>query len=150
MEIVAYNNSLKESIKKLNVEWLEKYFYVEPTDEVQLSDPQASIIDKGGHIYFALLDNEVAGTASLLKVNDTTFELGKMAVTEKYQGRGVGQALLSHCLEQGKQLGATKLFLYSNTLLSSAIHLYKKAGFIEVPMDTSYYKRANIKMEYLY
>ncbi len=150
MEIVEYNESLKEYIKVLNVEWLEKYFYVEPSDEIQLADPKASILDKGGAIYYAALDGEIVGTASLLKIDTTTFELGKMAVTEKCQGKGVGEALLKHCIAQGEQLGATKLILYSNTKLAPAIKLYQKWGFTEIPLDSSQYKRANIKMEYIY
>ena len=82
--IIPYSEKYKAAIKSLNYEWLEKYFFVEPQDTVQLSDPQGEILDKGGHIYYALYNDEVIGTSSLLKINDTEYELAKMAVTEKY------------------------------------------------------------------
>ena len=50
-------------------------------------------------------------------------------------------------IEEIKKLRAAKLILYSNTQLKPAIHLYKKYGFIEVPLNSSEYQRSNIKME---
>ncbi|MGZ5243585.1 MAG: GNAT family N-acetyltransferase [Bacteroidia bacterium] len=148
LEILPYSDLYKEDIKRLNYEWLEKYFAVEPIDVKTLSDPKAEIIDKGGFIFFAKVDNEIAGTVSLLKVTDKLFEVGKMAVTEKFQGRKIGNLLMQACIDKAKETGAEKLFLLSNTKLSSAINLYRKFGFVEVPLpENSGYKRANIKME---
>lgn len=146
--IVPYSVEYKEHIKKLNYEWLEKFFYVEPGDEEQLSDPQRYIIDKGGYIYFAKYKDEIVGTSSLMKTGVDEYELAKMAVTEKYKGLGIGQMLLEHCLTQAKKLKAKKLSLFSNTKLTSAIHLYRKYGFTEVALPTDvHYERADIMME---
>ena len=148
IKIIPYTAANKENIKALNYEWLQQYFYVEPSDEEQLSDPQYHIIDKGGHIFFATFEDQIVGTSSLIKVNDTEYELAKMAVTEKYKGKGIGKNLLECCVEKAKDLGATKLILYSNTKLLSAINLYTKFGFKEIPMPTDvHYERANIMME---
>jgi hypothetical protein len=39
------------------------------------------------------------------------------------------------------------LILYSSTILENSIHLYRKYGFIEVPIDSDIkYARGNIKM----
>lgn len=146
--IVPYAEEYKAYIKTLNYEWLEKYFYVETNDSTQLSDPQTHIIDRGGHIYFAKYQKEIIGTSSLIKTGVGEYELAKMAVTEKYKGRGVGKLLLEHCITEATNLNATKLSLFSNTKLISAIHLYKKYGFAEVPLPTDvHYERADIMME---
>lgn len=145
--IVDYSDVHKEAFKRLNVEWLEKYFTVEPVDDAMLSDPRGRIIDSGGKIFFALLNETVVGTCALLAADEGCYELGKMAVTESVQGLGVGKALLEHCITQAKKSGATKLFLYSNTKLGSAIHLYRKYGFVEIPLTKNSYLRTNIKME---
>ena len=146
--IVPFSNQYKDYIKSLNYEWLQKYFCVEPGDVEQLSDPQRYIIDKGGYIYFAKYKEEVIATFSLMKTGNNEFELAKMAVTEKYKGHGIGQILLEHCLAEAVKLNATKLSLFSNTKLQSAIHLYKKYGFIEVPLPVDvHYERADIMME---
>ncbi len=147
IEIIEFSNELKEHIKRLNYEWLEKYFSVEESDVLTLSNPQEEIIDKGGYIFFVRMNTEIIATASLLKKSDSVFELGKMAVTQKAQGKGIGNLLLEHCLTFSKQKGISKLILYSNTTLTSALQLYKKYGFEEIKLEETFYKRANIKME---
>jgi ribosomal protein S18 acetylase RimI-like enzyme len=147
VEIIAFSEELSEPIKTLNYEWLEKYFRVEEGDVASLSNPQKYIIDKGGHIYYAKLNDEIVGTASLLKKSETVYELGKMAVNDKAQGQGIGTILLEHCLNVAKQKQVTTLILYSNTILESAIHLYRKYGFEEIELESGLYERANIKME---
>ena len=147
IEIVNYTEETKQYVKTLNYEWLEKYFVVEPNDVIQLADPQREIIDKGGLIYYAKYKNEIVGTASLLKMEDGVYELGKMAVTESAQGLGIGKILLEHCLKMASDMGIPKLVLYSNTKLKSGIHLYEKYGFKEILLEPGHYERANIKME---
>jgi N-acetylglutamate synthase-like GNAT family acetyltransferase len=145
--IIPFSPDLKEEIKTLNVEWLKKYFRVEAKDEQMLSDPQGEIIDKGGMIFYAKYNNKIVGTASLLKIDENTFELSKMAVTDGVQGLGIGQKLLEHCLKIAEQKEIKKLVLYSNRKLSTAIYLYLKFGFQEVPLEDGVYERADIKME---
>ncbi|MFV8465225.1 hypothetical protein [Flavobacterium sp. LB1P62] len=53
VEIIPFTTALTEPIKTLNIEWLNKYFKVEPKDEIVLSNPQGEIIDKGGMIFYA-------------------------------------------------------------------------------------------------
>lgn len=147
VDIIEFSEELSVPIKTLNYEWLEKYFRIEEGDVASLSDPQKHIIDKGGHIYYAKLNGEIVGTASLLKKSETVYELGKLAVSDKAQGRGIGTILIEHCLNIAKQKQITILILYSNTTLQSAIHLFRKYGFEEVELESGVYERANIKME---
>jgi ribosomal protein S18 acetylase RimI-like enzyme len=147
LNIIPFNNSLAEDFSSLNLAWLRKYFEVEPIDEEMLANPKQFIIDKGGHIFFAMIDEKVVGTFALMKAGEHVYELSKMAVDESFQGKNIGNAMLHFCMEQAKQLGANKLTLFSNTILQPAIHLYRKFGFREVPLDDSEYKRSNIKME---
>ncbi|WP_291286272.1 GNAT family N-acetyltransferase [Flavobacterium sp.] len=147
VEIIPFSSDLKEHVKILNIEWLQKYFRVEERDEEVLSNPQEEIIDKGGLIFYARYKGEIIGTVSLIKINDSTFELSKMAVSDKAQGLGVGNKLLEHCMTVAENNNIKKLFLYSNRILLPALHLYEKFGFIEVPLEDVSYERADIKME---
>lgn len=147
IEIIDFAEGLELPIKTLNYEWLEKYFKLEPTDILSLSNPKAEIIDKGGFIFYAKLNNEIVGTASLLKKSNPIFEIGKMAVSEKAQGFKIGTLLLEHCINFAKQKKISTLILYSNTKLETAIHLYRKYGFQEIELEKGLYERANIKME---
>lgn len=147
IEMIPFSDDIQDHIKILNYEWLEKYFRIEEGDRISLSDPRKEIIDKGGFIFYAKLGDGIVGTASLLKKSGSAFELGKMAVSGKAQGHGIGTALLEHCIRFAKEQSIEKLILYSNTKLKSAIHLYKKYGFREVPLEPGLYERADIKME---
>lgn len=145
--IIDFTDELSGPIKTLNYEWLEKYFRVEEGDIRSLSNPKKYIIDKGGFIYYAKLGNEIVGTASLLKKSETQYELAKMAVSGKARGYGIGTILLEHCLKVARQKQIQTLVLYSNTILGSAIHLYRKFGFEEIELESGLYERANIKMQ---
>ncbi|TGL21936.1 N-acetyltransferase [Leptospira yanagawae] len=145
-KIISYSEEYKDYLRILNYEWLQKYFRIEEGDVYSLSNPKEAIIDKGGYIFFAKRDMEIIGTACLMKKSEQLFELGKMAVTEKMQGYGIGTLLLKHCLEFSKSMKIKTLVLYSNTELKSAIHLYEKYGFKQTELESGLYERANIKM----
>jgi ribosomal protein S18 acetylase RimI-like enzyme len=147
LHIVDFRDELALHFKNLNLAWLQKYFCVEPVDEEMLSNPKKYIIDKGGYIFFAEVNNEIAGTFALIKMEGGVFELSKMAVDEKFQGQKIGNKLMEFGIKKAQGLGAKKLILFSNTMLGPAIHLYKKYGFVELPLEHSEYKRSNIKME---
>jgi ribosomal protein S18 acetylase RimI-like enzyme len=147
VEIIPFTTALTEPIKTLNIEWLKKYFKVEPKDEIVLSNPQGEIIDKGGMIFYAKYNDEIIGTVSLIKIDETTFELSKMAVTDGVQGLGIGKKLMVHCMDIAEEKGIKKLILYSNRKLLPAIHLYEKFGFVEIALEDGVYERADIKME---
>lgn len=146
VEIINYENQYANKFYDLNVEWLEKYFYVEPYDKKVLSNPQEYIIDNGGYIFFAKYNNEVVGTVAFINQKGF-FELSKMAVSSKYQGLKIGQKLMNHCIGFAKNKGWKSITLYSHRGLVPAINLYKKIGFIEIELERdSHYERSDIKM----
>ncbi|WP_378181609.1 GNAT family N-acetyltransferase [Aquimarina sp. SS2-1] len=146
--IIPFDPKYAKDFADLNVEWLEKYFVVEPHDVDLLQRCEETIINKGGHIFFAKSGDEISGTFSLIKIQERVYELGKMAVSPKFQGQKIGQQLMSFCLDFAKNQNWIKLILYSNTLLENAIHIYRKHGFVEIELEKdSPYLRSNIKME---
>jgi very-short-patch-repair endonuclease/GNAT superfamily N-acetyltransferase len=147
VDIIEFRDELAVHFKDLNIAWLQKYFYVEPIDEEMLSNPKKYIIDKSGFIFFAEVNNVIAGTFAFIKFEDDVFELSKMAVDEKFQGQKIGNKMMEFAIDKVQSLGAKKLILFSNTMLGPAIHLYRKYGFVEVPLENSEYKRSNIRME---
>ena len=78
------------------------------------------------------------------------FELAKMAISPTVRGKGFGYLLGKAVIDKAKSLGATKIYLESNTKLAPAINLYRKLGFQKVVRETaSPYERCNIQMELL-
>ena len=146
IEILDYRAEHQPWFEKFNRDWIEKYFSMEPLDYVILGDPHGQIIDNGGSIFMATYANDLAGTVALKHAGSRVFELTKMAVAERFQGKKIGRALADAAINRAKDNKAEKIFLYSNTLLIAAVNLYKKLGFREVPLDGPY-QRTNIKME---
>ncbi|MCI0751487.1 MAG: GNAT family N-acetyltransferase [Flammeovirgaceae bacterium] len=144
--VKEYEPELQPWFEKLNRDWIEKYFWMEPIDFEVLQHPDKHIIEKGGYIFFVSLNNEVAGTVALKFVEPGVYEFTKMAVDEKFQGKKLGQRLAEAAIEKARQHKASKIILYSNTILGPAINLYRKLEFVEVPVDGPY-ERSNIKME---
>lgn len=148
IEIIPFDSRYSQHFYDLNIEWLKTYFYVEPYDEEVLSKPEEYIINKGGFIFFAKLNETILGTVALMPTSTkNVFELTKMAVSPKHRGYKIGQQLMQYCIEFAKQHQFKALMLYSNTKLENAIYIYRKYGFIEIPVEkNSPYKRSDIKM----
>ena len=148
MEIITYTPEYAEEFKKLNIAWLEKYFWVEPHDEEVLGDPDKFIIEPGGTIFFVKENEEIIGTVALMKIEDGIFELTKMAVAPAAQGKKIGQQLMEHTINFAKEKNWEKLIIYSNRKLENAVYIYKKYGFVEIPIEENNpYSRGDIKMK---
>ncbi len=148
VEIVEFKKEFAPQFAQLNFDWLEKYFYIEDYDREVLTNPEKYILNDGGHIFFAMVDDQVVGTVALIYRGEEGFELSKMAVTEKFQGLRIGQKLMYHCIHFAQTHKISRLFLDSNTTLKPAINLYNKVGFKEIPVPKdSPYERCNIRME---
>jgi len=137
------------SFKQLNEEWIEKYFKIEETDKKALDNPEDYILKKGGKILVAMLNDTVIGVCALVKMQDEKYdyELAKMAVSPKAQGKGIGYLLGKAIIEKATSLGASYIYLESNTILKPAILLYKKLGFKKIVGHHTPYERCNIQME---
>ncbi|WP_158796684.1 bifunctional helix-turn-helix transcriptional regulator/GNAT family N-acetyltransferase [Pedobacter sp. L105] len=146
---VAYQPKYQDAFKALNEEWISAYFKMEETDYKALDNPEGYILKNGGYILVALYHNEPVGVCALVKMNDPDydFELAKMAVSPKAQGKNIGWLLGQAIIQQAKQAGATKLYLESNTILKPAINLYHKLGFKKIAGRATPYERCNIQME---
>ncbi len=144
--IIPYSDKYAQLFHDLNIDWLEKYFYVEEHDREVLENPRSYIIDSGGYIFFAKYGDNIVGTVALMN-EPGGFELSKMAVLPIYQGLKIGQKLMDYCIQFSKEKNWPELIIYSNTKLSPAINMYRKNGFVEIPIEKNNpYDRGNIKM----
>ncbi|RDY61170.1 GNAT family N-acetyltransferase [Flagellimonas nanhaiensis] len=149
LEIVPYSEQYRSAFKRLNEEWIVKYFKMEEMDRISLNNPKQYILDRGGYIAVALIQSEPVGVCALIPSSheEFDFELAKMGVSPKAQGKGVGKLLGQHIIDQAKKMGGKKLYLESNRVLTPAINLYRKLGFVEIQGAKSPYERSDIQME---
>ena len=149
VEIVPFQDKYSHYFYDLNYDWLNEYFYVEEYDEKVLKNCKEEIIDKGGHIFFAIFKSEVVGTMALIPREEKIYELNKMAVKKELRGNGIGHQLIQYTIDFAKNNEYKSVILYSNTVLENSIHLYNKFGFKKIDNPDAPYKRSDIKMEYI-
>lgn len=149
IRVVDYGSGYADAFERLNREWLEKYFRVEPIDEAILADPVGSILRDGGAILYAVVDGTAVGTVAIKHWGDGLYELTKMAVTGDSQGQGLGRRLLGAAIERFARLGGEMLYLESHSSLGPALTLYESAGFRhEARPKPSEYERSDVYMVY--
>jgi putative acetyltransferase len=140
--------------KQLGLEWLQGYehsagyipYLLEEDDFISLNYPVENVIDPGGQIWFAEVDNfEVVGTIGLMP-HHHEWELIKLAVKPVFQGNGIGKALIQHAIDHAKKKGIKKLTLDSNSHLKTAVNLYEYFGFRFIP-PRGQFVTADVAME---
>ena len=148
LRIVPFQPALRSHFERLNREWLERMFAVEPIDAAVLANPEQSILAGGGRILFALLDEDVIGTVALMQESPGVFELTKMAITQAHQGGGFGRKLMNAAIDEFRTIpDATTLFLETNSVLKPAISLYERVGFEHRGRKPdSHYARSDVYM----
>lgn len=144
---VDYSPIYQAEFKALNVEWISQHWELEEPDFNALNDPEGYILDQGGKILIALHNNTPVGCCALIKIDEYTYELAKMAVSPKVQGKRIGLQLGQKIINRAKSLGAKRLYLESNSVLKPAVNLYLKLGFTHLKESTSPYNRCNVQME---
>ena len=156
VRIVDCTPQYYKDFRRLNEEWITKYFRMEEADYRSLDHPEEYILNRGGHVFIALYKGEPVGTCAIIRQSPAptshpsdppVFELAKMAVSPTAQGLGIGLLLGQACIEKARALGAKGVYLESNTRLKPAISLYHKLGFSKTTGRPSPYERSDIRME---
>lgn len=150
VEIRAYRDYDREAFECFNRAWLEKYFSVEPIDAEMFADPQKTILDKGGKIFVATIDDAPVGVCALKIKDIASFELSKMGVDAAQKGKGIARQLTLHAIAEARSMDKEKIIIYSNRILENALRIYRDCGFVEIPLteeDKKIYVRGDIKLE---
>jgi putative acetyltransferase len=135
---------------RLNRAWIEKFFRLEQKDLATLEDPRKYILERGGQVFLAVCAAETVGCIAIVRLDTSTCEIVKMAVDDRFQGRGIGRALMYAAIAFARQLGAQRVWLETNHVLTPAIRLYESCGFRHLPKEEcmpSPYDRSDVQME---
>jgi ribosomal protein S18 acetylase RimI-like enzyme len=151
IEIIDLAPEHSHHFARLNRAWIEKYFSIEASDLAQLGNPD-KIIESGGAVLFARIDDKIVGTCALKKLDEHTVELIKLAVDEAYRGLGIGRLLMEAAIARAQNMNFKQLRLETNSKLKEAVGLYRAIGFKEIITGThlkSKYARVDLVMEML-
>ena len=56
-----------------------------------------------------------------------------LAVAPRTRGTGIGQALVRRCIQRTREIGAETLGIHTISLLTDAVRLYQRLGFVRCP-----------------
>ena len=146
LKIVPFHKKYSSTFYHLNKIWIEKSFSLEESDKFDLLHPEESIMNKGGEIFFVLIENKPIATVAMIPIKSDIYELAKMTVDTQYRGNGIANILMNKCILFAKEKKAKEIILITNNTLVIARNLYDKYGFKEVPLDSDKYLRGNVKM----
>jgi ribosomal protein S18 acetylase RimI-like enzyme len=148
VEIALFRPEHASQFAQLNREWLEHYNLMEPANEVQLADPQAHFLDRGGQIVVALHEGSVVGTCAVVPHGADGWELAKLAVATGFRGQGIARRLVARCIAYARERDAQRVFLVSNSQLQAALRLYQSLGFAHCTVpDVKEYEYEDVCME---
>ena len=148
MKIIPFEKKFRKDFVELNKAWIEEYFVME-ADDYEMLDNVEKHLSQGAQIFFAVEDDTVAATCMTVPLGNDVWEICKLASNKAFRGRGAGSAVFKACMDYAKANRAKKIIIISNRILKSALHIYEKFGFTEVPVDKTHdYSRADIQFEY--
>lgn len=125
----------RDAFIALNLDWIQDYFSVEPSDEDQLNRLEVSILGRGGRILVAEEGGAVVGVGAIVpphhdpKDGRRWFEVIKMATDRSRRGQGIGRGVLRGLIDEAKALDGDALWLETNGRLEPALRLYLSEGF---------------------
>ena len=75
--------------------------------------------------------NDIVGTAGLLRTGANTAELRKVYLAPEARGGGIGKLLVQHIVEWAREQGYREISLNTHPQLQLAISLYTSVGFVK-------------------
>lgn len=94
------------------------------------------------------INNKVVGAYVMIKTRPLTLELVNIAVSEEFQGRGIGKTLVLSAIEIAKQENAKVLEVGTGNSSIAQLALYQKCGFRIVSIDRDFFiKHYNHKIQ---
>ncbi|MBN8542776.1 MAG: GNAT family N-acetyltransferase [Alphaproteobacteria bacterium] len=137
LSILPYKPDYQPYFDRYNRAWIAKYFFVEPIDELVLSNPDEHIIQKGGELWFAEMNGKIVGCYAMIARDDGNFEFSKLGIAPEAKGQKLGQKLLHHAYARAKERGAERLIIYTHSSLKTACELYEQEGFVPMQVCAS-------------
>ena len=120
--------------------------------EIQNYDEELNHLDTkyglpGGRLYLAYCDGRAAGCIGLKKLDSLNCEMKRLYVRPEFRGMRIGGMLIQRIIDDAKEIGYKHMLLDTLPFLESAVHMYKKWGFYEIPSYNDSPMEASIYMK---
>lgn len=101
--------------------------------EHELRHPEEKYGMPEGRLYLLLVDNQPAGCIGLRKIDDENCELKRMYIRPQFRRQGLADLLLRQLISDARKIGYRRILMDTFPFLETAIRLYQRHGFREVP-----------------
>jgi carbonic anhydrase len=86
-----------------------------------------------GRLFLARHGDDPAGCVALRPLGDDVCEMKRLFVRDAYRGTGLGRRLVQTCITAATDIGYMCLRLDTLPKMATAIELYRRLGFEEIP-----------------
>lgn len=97
---------------------------------------------KSNNTFYVVAEEEgkILGSCGVLQVLDEG-NITNVVIEKESRGRGIGTAMLSFLMEEGKKQGISAYTLEVRVSNSPAIHVYEKLGFVSEGIRKNFYEK---------
>jgi GNAT superfamily N-acetyltransferase len=100
-------------------------------DEIRDLESKYGLPD--GRLYLVYADTALAGCIGLRKIDKQSCEMKRLYVRPQFRGQQIGDQLIKQIISDAQKIGYQFMLLDTLPFLSSALHLYQKYGFYDIP-----------------
>lgn len=132
-----------ETIRSLFIEYTDMLIAGEPSFATYLMDIQhfddeirhleIKYGPPEGRLYLVYWEDELAGCVGLKKVDEKSAEIKRLYVKPDFRGHRIGDEMVQRIITDARESGYRHLLLDTLPFLKTAIAMYKRLGFYEIP-----------------
>ena len=86
-----------------------------------------------GRLYIAFCNGTPAGCIGLKRLDEERCEMKRLYTVPAFRGNGIAKSLVSLVIREAKSVGYRYMLLDTLPFLETAIAMYKRMGFYEIP-----------------
>ena len=86
-----------------------------------------------GRLYLAYWNDELAGCVGLKKVDNDNAEIKRLYVRPAFRGHRIGDEMVHLILQDARKIGYSHVLLDTLPFLKTAIAMYRRLGFYDIP-----------------
>jgi GNAT superfamily N-acetyltransferase len=126
----------QEEVQQLILNGLAEHFdYLDPSLNPDLEDISATYLSKGDLFLVAEKNNRIIATGALIRLSPQTGRIVRVTVAYDHRRMGIGQVIVDHLLNNGRQLNLKRILVKTNLDWDEALAFYQDLGFSEYTRD---------------
>jgi putative acetyltransferase len=127
--------TVQQLILALNAE-LEDMYPEEGANHFRLDLEE--VADGRGAFLVAYVNGQPVGCGAVRRNDREVAEIKRMYVVPEARGRGIARQVLLALEAEARRLGVSRLVLETGVRQAEALTLYRRAGFVEIPLFGEY------------